>query len=148
MLPSVLFFYPQSKDNNSAKGDAVQIVAVTSGFSLGCWLNYQFGFTHLPEEKILYPVLVPSIRILAISVVRFFVGAVILAAIQVVLKEISIRVFSHLAGLQTPNKKHPTVQTGYKFVVYYALGVSIGFLVPFVHCMFGLERPSYFTEIL
>ncbi|KAK3109136.1 hypothetical protein FSP39_023701 [Pinctada imbricata] len=46
-----------NQGHNSAKGDAVQIVSVTSGFSLGTWLNYHYGFTTAKQVTDLYPVL-------------------------------------------------------------------------------------------
>lgn len=140
--------YPKSKDGSCSHGDAVQIVAVLTGVSIGSWLNFYFQFTSTSDHGGPYNVIVPSVRDLALQILRFFIGVVIIGLLKVALKEITVRLFSKLYGLKVPNPEHPSVKLAYKFAVYGVIGFSIVFLVPFIHCMFGLERESYFKEVV
>lgn len=140
--------YPKSKDGSCSHGDAVQIVAVLTGVSIGSWLNFYFQFTSTSDHGGPYDVIVPSVRNLALQILRFFIGVVIIGLLKVALKEITVRLFSKLYGLKVPNPEHPSVKLAYKFAVYGVIGFSIVFLVPFIHCMFGLERESYFKEVV
>ncbi|XP_062606107.1 sphingosine-1-phosphate phosphatase 2-like [Saccostrea cucullata] len=140
--------YPQSKDGSSSKGDAVQIVSVLTGVSIGSWLNYYFHFTTTGGLSGPYDVNIPTVRDLAIQILRFFIGVVIIALLKLTLKEITVRLFSKFYGLKTPNPEHPSVKIAYKFAVYGTIGFSVVFLVPFIHCMFGLERETYFQEVV
>lgn len=140
--------YPKSKYGSCSHGDAVQIVAVLTGVSIGSWLNFHFQFTSTSDQSGPYDVIIPSVRDLALQIMRFFVGVVIIGLLKVILKEITVRFFSKLYGLKVPNPEHPSVKLAYKFAVYGAIGFSVVFLVPFIHCMFGLERESYFKEVV
>lgn len=140
--------YPKSKDGSCSHGDAVQIVAVLTGVSIGSWLNFYFQFTSTSDHGGPYDVIIPSVRDLALQILRFFIGVVIIGLLKVALKEITVRLFSKLYGLKVPNAEHPSVKLAYKFAVYGVIGFSIVFLVPFIHCMFGLERESYFKEVV
>ncbi|XP_021340801.1 sphingosine-1-phosphate phosphatase 2-like [Mizuhopecten yessoensis] len=147
-------FYPSSKTGDvytyNTRGDAVQIVAVLAGVGLGAWTNLHLGFTNVDDNKtdLLYEVELPTLKIFAISVLRFFVGTVILFTMQYLLKSPLVRFFSYMLGLEKPEKKNPQVEVGYKFVMFYCLGMAISFFIPFVHCMFGLDRPAFYAEVV
>lgn len=142
-------FYPSSKDGkNSAKGDAVQIVAVTAGVSLATWLNYQLGYTTEPGQNGLYQIAYPTLSFIIVSILRLLVGGIILGVILFVMKKSSVLFFSYIFGLEKPDKKHPYVETGYKFVTYYILGIAIMFFIPIVHNWFGIGRPALYKEVL
>lgn len=147
-------FYPSSKTGDvytyNTRGDAVQIVAVLAGVGLGAWFNLHLGFTSVVDNKeaIPYEVELPTLKVFALSVMRFFVGTVILFTMQFLLKPPLVKFFSYMLGLEKPEKKHPQVEVGYKFVMFYCLGMAISFIIPFVHCMFGLDRPAFYTEVI
>ncbi|XP_033761764.1 sphingosine-1-phosphate phosphatase 2-like [Pecten maximus] len=147
-------FYPSSKTGDvytyNTRGDAVQIVAVLAGVGLGAWTNLHLGFTNVVNNKAEMPfeVELPTLKIIAMSVMRFFVGTVILFSMQFIIKSPLVRFFSYMLGLEKPDKKHPQVEVGYKFVMFYCLGMAISFIIPFVHCMFGLDRPAFYTEVV
>ncbi|XP_060085856.1 sphingosine-1-phosphate phosphatase 2-like [Ylistrum balloti] len=147
-------FYPSSKTGDeytyNTRGDAVQIVAVLAGVGLGAWTNLHLGFTNVIDNNadLPYELELPTLKVIAMSVMRFFVGTVILFSMQFLMKIPLVRIFSYIQGLEKPDKKHPQVEVGYKFVMFYCLGMAISFIIPFVHCMFGLDRPAFYTEVL
>lgn len=119
--------YPKSKDGSCSHGDAVQIVAVLTGVSIGSWLNFHFQFTSTSDHTGPYDVIIPSVRDLAMQILRFFVGVVIIGLLKVTLKEITVRLFSKLYGLKVPNQEHPSVKLAYKFAVYGVMGFRLFF---------------------
>lgn len=145
-------FYPSSKREDvysyNTRGDAVQIVAILAGVALGAWINYHLGFTTVVQSDVPFVVELPSWKVFALSVLRFFVGTVIVMLIQFTLKGPLVKFFSYMVGLEKPDKRHQQVEVGYKFVLFYLLGMAISFFIPFVHCMFGLDRPSFYTEVV
>ena len=150
-LAMCTILYPDCKhgiNSYSTKGDTVQIVSILAGVSFGAWVNFYFGFTTMVEHELPFPVIIPTLKTVALSVVRFFVGGITIILLMAILKKPTINLFSKYYGLSEPNKKHPGVETGYKYVVYYTVGVAISFLVPFIHCMFGLDRASFFSEVI
>jgi hypothetical protein len=60
---------------------------------------------------------------------------------EVIIKQ-TITIMS-LFNLDKPNKKHPYVETAYKFVTYYVVGFGIISLVPYTHFLLGLGRSAY-----
>ncbi|XP_052091719.1 sphingosine-1-phosphate phosphatase 2-like [Mytilus californianus] len=141
--------YPNAKDGSpyTAKADAVQIVAVSAGVTLGTWINYQFGFTVDKGQVFQAQIVIPTITMMTESLLRFIVGIVVLGALYSVVKKSSVHFFSYVLNLEKPNKKHPSVEIGYKFVTYYVLGFAIIFLVPYIHFLLGLGRSAYFNEV-
>ena len=141
-------FYPtQSKVSNTTKGDAVQIVAVTAGGTLGTWINYQYGFTVDKSQLFQAEVFFPTLTMIGESILRMVIGVVILGALRSLVKNLSIKFFSYIFNLDKPNKKHPYVETAYKFVTYYVVGFGIISLVPYTHFLLGLGRSAYFNEV-
>lgn len=142
--------YPCAKDRferYSTKGDGVQIVAVIAGVTLGTWINYQYGFTVDKGQVYQAQIVFPTVTMVTESLLRFVIGIAILATIYVTMKYSSIRFFSYIFNLDKPNKRHPSVETAYKFCTYYTLGVAIIFLVPYIHFLLGLGRSAYFNEV-
>lgn len=87
--------YPNAKDGSpyTAKADAVQIVAVSAGVTLGTWINYQFGFTVDKGQVFQAQIVIPTITMMAESLLRFFVGIVVLGALYSVVKKSSVHFF-------------------------------------------------------
>jgi len=140
--------YPsQSKVSNTTKGDAVQIVAVSAGVTLGTWINYQYGFTVDKGQLFQAQIVFPTLIMIGESILRMVIGVVILGALRSLVKNTSIKFFSYIFNLDKPNKKHPYVEIAYKFVTYYVLGFGIVFLVPYAHFLLGLGRSAYFNEV-
>ncbi|XP_046371182.2 sphingosine-1-phosphate phosphatase 2-like [Haliotis rufescens] len=139
--------YP-GNDQHSAKGDAVGTVAVTVGLSYGVWLNHHLGLTSPPEVTPPYAIASPTVAWLALSMIRLFSGAFVLALVREVVTTVSIKAFSYFFGLEKPDKSHPTVQTAYKFVTYFSLGVCVLWAVPYVHKIMGICRSNFYFEVL
>ncbi|XP_046568395.1 sphingosine-1-phosphate phosphatase 2-like [Haliotis rubra] len=138
--------YP-SKDQHSAKGDAVGTVAVTVGLSFGLWLNHHLGLTSPPEVTYPYAIASPTVKWLALSIIRMFSGAFVLALVREVVTTVSIKALSYLFRLEKPDKRHPTVQTAYKFISYFAIGVCTMWAVPYVHTIMGICRSQFYYEV-
>lgn len=140
--------YPKrDKVTNTTKGDAVQIVAVSAGVTLGTWINYQYGFTVDKGQVFQAQMVFPTVTMVAESFLRMVIGVLILGFLRSLIKTPSIKFFSYVFNLDKPNKNHPSVETAYKFVTYYVLGFGITFLVPYTHFLLGLGRSAYFNEV-
>lgn len=140
-------FYP-SNSKISSKGDAVQIVSAMAGVSLGSWMLYQYDYMQQPQDLKPYAIATPTLGWLAMSLVRFLFGLVVLGISYLTLKKITVQGFSNLYGLDHPDKSNPSVLTAYKFTTYFTLGFLISYSVPVMYTWFGIERASFFSEVL
>ncbi|KAL3831673.1 hypothetical protein ACJMK2_023396 [Sinanodonta woodiana] len=140
--------YPKIVKGTTGKGDAVQIVSSVAGICLGSWLNFQYGFTHIVQKEELLPLVAPNLKLVATSILRFFIGVIVIALIRTVVKSFSIKLSSYCLGLEKPDKKDPRVETAYKFLTYYCIGVVVICTIPMVHGVIGLGRPNFSSEVL
>lgn len=140
--------YPNLAEvSNTTKGDAVQIVSVAAGVTLGTLINYQYGFTVDKGQLFQAQIVFPTLTMIGESILRMVIGVVILAALHSLVKYPSIKFFSYIFNLDKPNKKHPSVETAYKFVTTYMVGFGLICLVPYIHFLLGLGRSAYFNEV-
>jgi hypothetical protein len=147
VVQSTVCYPNQSKLSNTTKGDAVQISSVLGGVTLGTWINYQYGFTVDKGQLFQAQIVFPTLTMIGESILRMVIGIVILGALRSLVKNLSIKFFSYIFNLDKPNKKHPYVETAYKFVTYYVVGFGIISLVPYTHFLLGLGRSAYFNEV-
>ncbi|ESP00838.1 hypothetical protein LOTGIDRAFT_140415 [Lottia gigantea] len=140
-LAAVTVCYPaQGKD--VAKGSGVRIVAIYMGFSTGMWMNYQFGLSTIPETSLPYHIMTPSLNWVIYSLLRFVFGAVLLAVVKLVLQKLTVRYFSYLANLETPNKLHPSVETSYIISTYSVVGFCLTSVIPYMFQYIGISRSA------
>ncbi|KAK7110830.1 sphingosine-1-phosphate phosphatase 2-like [Littorina saxatilis] len=135
--------------NKGAKGNAVTITAVVVGLGIGSWLNYQLGFSEVALNKPQrMPVSAPTLAWLGVALLQLGVGVGAVFAVKVVVRGVTVRVFSAMFGLDKVDTEHPGVFVGYKYTTYMCLGLTISFLAPLIFTALGFGRPGYYQEVL
>jgi fructose-specific phosphotransferase system IIC component len=139
--------YP-SQHKSAARKDAITITAVMVGLGMGSWLNYQLGYSVMVPKPARLPVALPSLWWLLTSLLQFAVGIVVVFALKVVVKKLTVRFFSAWYGLDKPDSKHPSVLVAYNYTTYACLGLAISFIDPLLFTALGFGRPAYYTEVV
>lgn len=144
------YYYPSVKQWSTARGDTTIIIGTVCGFSVGAFLNNQFGFWVRPSEPPLYDILFPNALGYLHLVVRTALGILMFLACRYILKKSLLRLICHLNRLdyQDPaSKKLKCVELPYYYLSYFVLGTNIAFMSPFVFRMLNIERDERYTEL-
>lgn len=147
---AMCYYYPSVKQWSTARGDTTIIIGTVCGFSVGAFLNNQFGFWVRPSEPPLYDILFPNALGYLHLVVRTALGILMFLACRYILKKSLLRLICHLNRLdyQDPaSKKLKCVELPYYYLSYFVLGTNIAFMSPFVFRMLNIERDERYTEL-
>lgn len=147
---AMCYYYPSVKQWSTARGDTTIIIGTVCGFSVGAFLNNQFGFWVRPSEPPLYDILFPNALGYLHLVVRTALGILMFVACRYILKKSLLRLICHLNRLdyQDPaSKKLKCVELPYYYLSYFVLGTNIAFMSPFVFRMLNIERDERYTEL-
>lgn len=140
--------YP-SNHAPTGKSNAITISTVIIGLFLGCWLNYQLGYSVMkPLPLARAPVSMPSRSWLVKSVLQLGIGVSVVFAMKLLLKVVTVRALSAWYGLPRPDPKHPGVLVGYTYITYGLLGVTVSFVDPLIFHALGFGRAGYYTEVV
>jgi sphingosine-1-phosphate phosphatase 1 len=143
-------FYPSLKQWSTARGDTAIIIGSVVGFSVGAYLNNNFGFLNKPDEPPLYEIRFPNAIGYVFGVVRTILGLVILLAIRQIAKLSLFSFLCKINGLdpKSPDtKKEKKIELPYYYFSYFAIGVNVAFFSPYLFRLLNIERDYSYTEL-
>lgn len=144
-------------DNFFPRGDTTMMVGVCVGAQIGAWMNYQLGQMSHPELTPPYTIMWPSYSKLGQTVFRTALGFVTIALTKIITKWLTystlctvlrVNVDNLKKSANTLENKHKTfVDLSYKYLACLAIGFNTLYTLPIAFRYFGIERPTFYTEI-
>lgn len=147
---AMCYYYPSLKQWSTARGDTTIIIGTVVGFSVGAFLNNEFGLLERPAEPPLYDIQFPNALGYLHAIVRTPIGIGMFVACRYVLKRSLLRVICSLNSLDwrdPASKQLKCVELPYYYLSYFVLGIDIAFLSPLVFRLLNIERDYTFTEL-
>lgn len=125
---------------STSRGDTAQALGTGAGAALASHVNYQLGLLLDPPLSSLPLTLPPlSINLVLRSLLRFFIGVLVILVTRMVMKALTIPFLCRLFGLPTDDvrraRQHMKVELPYRYIVYSVVGFSC---VSFVPLLFGI----------
>lgn len=120
---------------STSRGDTAQALGTGAGVALATHVNYQMGLLLDPPLASL-PLDVHSVSTHAVllSMLRFFIGVVVLLVTRMVMKAVTIPFLCRVFGLPSDNvrqaRQHMRVELPYRYIVYGVVGFSCVCVVP------------------
>ncbi|XP_034015545.1 sphingosine-1-phosphate phosphatase 1 [Thalassophryne amazonica] len=121
---------------STSRGDTAQILGVGAGLALASHVNHHLGL--LPDPPLdQLPFSMPrlSVGLVAMAVLRSFLGVLILVATRALMKAITIPLVCWVVGVPSSDvrkaRQHMEVELPYRYITYGAVGFNVLFLVPF-----------------
>ncbi|XP_078036538.1 sphingosine-1-phosphate phosphatase 2 [Augochlora pura] len=153
----VVIYYPRSNRWTPTRGDTSMVVSVTTGVHVGAWLNYKTGVMITPTHAPPYHILWPSNAMLGCLILRTILGFCSILATRVVCKSLSYGTLCAILKVNAKdlmksensleNKSKVLVDLVCKYLTCFMIGVNTVYLMPNVFTIFGIERPTFYTEI-
>lgn len=129
---------------STSRGDTAQILGTGAGIAVATHLNHQLALIRDPPAHML-PMQAPalSLGLFGWSLLRFVLGVVMLIVTRYVMKALTIPLVCHVAGISSQDvrkaRQHMQVELPYRYIVYWTVGFSAFFLVPFIFSCIGLS---------
>lgn len=146
----VCHFYPSLKQWSTARGDTSIIIGTVVGFSIGSYLNNEFGFLNRPNEPPLYDIHFPNAIGYILGIFRTILGLLMILATRQFFKSSLLKFLCYIHGLDykdSESKKIKKIELPYYYLTYFAIGLIISFGAPFVFRMLKIERDYSYTEL-
>lgn len=128
---------------STSRGDTAQILGSGAGIALASHVNYHLGLLPDPPASA-FPLQPPSftLSLVALCLLRFFLGVLILLATRAVMKALTIPLVCWVFGIPSNDvrkaRQHMEVELPYRYIVYGTVGLNALFLVPFLFAQVGL----------
>ncbi|XP_058239905.1 sphingosine-1-phosphate phosphatase 1 isoform X2 [Hemibagrus wyckioides] len=128
---------------STSRGDTAQILGTGAGIAVSSHLNYQLALIRDPPASML-PLQAPplSLGLLGWSLLRFILGVLMLIVTRAVMKALTIPLVCRAVGIPSGDvrkaRQNMQVELPYRYIVYWTIGFSAFFLVPFVFSCIGL----------
>lgn len=128
---------------STSRGDTAQILGTGAGIAVSSHLNYQLALIRDPPASML-PLQAPplSLGLLGWSLLRFILGVMMLIVTRAVMKALTIPLVCRAVGIPSWDvrkaRQNMQVELPYRYIVYWTVGFSAFFLVPFVFSCIGL----------
>ncbi|KAK3554816.1 hypothetical protein QTP70_034029 [Hemibagrus guttatus] len=128
---------------STSRGDTAQILGTGAGIAVASHLNYQLALIHDPPASML-PLQAPplSLGLLGWSLLRFILGVMMLIVTRAVMKALTIPLVCRVVGIPSGDvrkaRQNMQVELPYRYIVYWAVGFSAFFLIPFIFSCIGL----------
>lgn len=128
---------------STSRGDTAQGLATGAGVALGTYFNYQLGLLEDAPLSSL-PLIVPHISggMVALCVLRFLIGVVVLLATRMLMKAVTIPFLCRVTGLPADNvrqaRQHMRVELPYRYIVYTVVGFCCVSVVPLLFRVLNL----------
>ncbi|KAF7230582.1 sphingosine-1-phosphate phosphatase 1 [Nothobranchius furzeri] len=125
---------------STSRGDTAQALGTGAGAALATHVNYQLGLLQDPPLSSLPLTLRPlTAGLVLCSLLRFFVGVVVLLVTRMVMKAVTVPFLCRLFGLPSDDvrqaRQHMKVELPYRYIVYSVVGFVC---VCFVPVLFGI----------
>ncbi|KAL0969034.1 hypothetical protein UPYG_G00221810 [Umbra pygmaea] len=120
---------------STSRGDTAQILGTGAGIALASHLNHYLGLIPDPPQYQL-PLSPPDVSaaLLAITMLRFCLGILVLFGTRAVMKALTIPLACRVAGIPSGDvrkaRQHMEVELPYRYIVYSTVGFNTLFLVP------------------
>lgn len=139
MVIFMLYIYPVEKDRWSMdRGDTAAILGVGLGTFTGCWLNTPLDDTLTGP----FPISIFSYHTLAMSLVRFIVGILLVIPTRFIMKMICFKILPIIMptnGVEEVRKR-PLVELPYKIITYTSIGFNVSYLSPLFFNLINISR--------
>ncbi|XP_034555570.1 sphingosine-1-phosphate phosphatase 1-like [Notolabrus celidotus] len=128
---------------STSRGDTAQALGTGAGAALATHANYQLGLLLDPPLSSL-PLTLPSLSVsmVALSLLRFFIGVAVILVTRMVMKAVTIPFLCRLFGLPTDDvrqaRQHMKVELPYRYIVYSVVGFSCVSVVPLIFKILNL----------
>ncbi|XP_047668377.1 sphingosine-1-phosphate phosphatase 1 isoform X2 [Tachysurus fulvidraco] len=128
---------------STSRGDTAQILGTGAGIAVASHLNHQLALIHDPPASML-PLQAPplSLGLFGWSFVRFVLGVTMLFATRAVMKALTIPLVCRAVGISSQDvriaRQNMQVELPYRYIVYWTVGFSAFFVVPFIFSCVGL----------
>ncbi|XP_043111507.1 sphingosine-1-phosphate phosphatase 1 [Puntigrus tetrazona] len=128
---------------STSRGDTAQILGSGAGIALASHINYHLDLLPDPPAST-FPIQPPSftISLIALCLLRFLLGVLILLATRAVMKALTIPLVCWIFGIPSGDvrkaRQHMEVELPYRYIVYGTVGLNALFLVPFLFARVGL----------
>ncbi|CAJ1078063.1 sphingosine-1-phosphate phosphatase 1-like [Xyrichtys novacula] len=128
---------------STSRGDTAQALGTGAGAALATHVNYQLGLQLDPPLSSL-PLTLPtlSIKLVALCLLRFFIGVAVILITRMVMKAVTIPFLCRLFGLPTDDvrraRQHMRVELPYRYIVYSVVGFSCVSVVPLLFKILNL----------
>ncbi|MCJ8731011.1 hypothetical protein PDJAM_G00191110 [Pangasius djambal] len=128
---------------STSRGDTAQILGTGAGIAVASNLNHQLALIHDPPASML-PMQAPplSLGLFGWSLLRFVLGVVMLIVTRAAMKALTIPLVCRAVGVSSQDvrkaRQHMQVELPYRYIVYWTVGFSAFFLVPFIFSCVGL----------
>lgn len=129
---------------STSRGDTAQILGTGAGIAVSSHLNHQLALIIDPPTSAL-PIQPPplSVGLFGWSLLRFILGVVMLVVTRAVMKALTIPLVCRAVGISSRDvrkaRQHMQVELPYRYIVYWTVGFSAFFLVPFIFSRVGLS---------
>uniref|UniRef100_UPI0037E7D0C8 sphingosine-1-phosphate phosphatase 1-like n=1 Tax=Semicossyphus pulcher TaxID=241346 RepID=UPI0037E7D0C8 len=128
---------------STSRGDTAQALGTGAGAALATHVNYQLGLLldhPLSSLPLTFPPL--SISMVALSLLRFFIGVAVILVTRMVMKAVTIPFLCRLFGLPSDDvrqaRQHMKVELPYRYIVYSVVGFSCVSVVPLLFRILNL----------
>ncbi len=149
---SMVLFYPTCHQWSVPRSDCTLMLAVGGGIALALWLVVHGDVQGMTPGDHLYAVTLERVVANLFSIhalLRSVIGFALLAAVRIVVKLITVTIFSILAGYSSKDanvKQLVSVQLPCKFFTYSSIALAAVFLAPVLFAAIGINRPGMFFE--
>ncbi|XP_010877112.1 sphingosine-1-phosphate phosphatase 1 [Esox lucius] len=129
---------------STSRGDTAQILGTGAGIALASHLNHYLGLMPDPPLDQL-PLSSPplSAGLLAVSMLRFCLGMLVLLATRSLMKAVTIPLACRFSGIPSGDvreaRQHMEVELPYRYIVYSTVGFNTLFLVPLLFTFLPLS---------
>ena len=142
--------YPSLKKWSTARGDTVIIIGTVVGFTVGSFLNNKLGLLAKPAEPPLYDIHFPNALGYFFGVIRTLLGLIVLLLIRQFFKSSLLRFLCHIHKLDykdSRSKQQKKIELPYNYLTYFAVGLNIAFVSPYLFTVLGIQRDYSYTEL-
>lgn len=128
---------------STSRGDTAQALGTGAGAALASHVNYKLGLLLDPPLSSLPLTLPPlGVGLVLRSLLRFFIGVVVLLVTRMVMKAVTIPFLCRLFGLPSDDvrraRQHMRVELPYRYIVYSVVGFSCVCFVPLLFRILNL----------
>lgn len=129
---------------STSRGDTAQILGTGAGIAVASHLNYQLALIVDPPASML-PMQIPplSLGLLGLILLRFVLGLLMLIVTRAIMKALTIPLVCWACGISSKDvrkaRQNMQVELPYRYIVYWTVGFSAFFLVPFAFTCIGLS---------
>lgn len=120
---------------STSRGDTAQILGTGAGVALASHVNYHLGLLPDPTaDQLPFTMSTLSVGLVGVTVLRLFLGVLVLMATRALMKAITIPAVCWVFGVPSTDvrkaRQHMEVELPYRYIVYGAVGFNVLFLVP------------------